>query len=90
METKHTPGPWVIPAHDLNAIRTSADAPLAYAFKAKRSKDEGRANARLIAAAPDMLATLKQLQEEWRGNGWILNQEKMRIAVDAAITKAAG
>lgn len=60
----HTPGPWVI---DKDRIATVEPKPLtmqtpnlwAVAF-ASRQREEWEANARLIAAAPELLAALRQ------------------------------
>ena len=62
MNTQHTPGPWTVmprmthPWYDIKAaewqvaeVETDPDAP-----------DESEANARLIAAAPDLLAALRE------------------------------
>ena len=59
METKHTPGPWIIgnptEIHDVDGTRivmccqTSDDV----------TDDASEANARLIAAAPELLEALK-------------------------------
>ena len=66
-QTKHTPGPWDIhesegrieihPADDIDGLRVIADL----VFGDTLSADECRANARLIAAAPDLLEALKQI-----------------------------
>ena len=53
MTTQHTPGPWTVEGHTVNARG------VAYGFaNSTASAHELRANARLIAAAPDMLAAL--------------------------------
>lgn len=57
--TKHTPGPW--------ECRPSMEYPWDYEISAPASEDRGEdpgeaeANARLIAAAPDLLAALVNL-----------------------------
>jgi hypothetical protein len=60
METKHTPGPWKI-GNDETSVSSSDD------FVCDcRSNFDGNldfANARLIAAAPDLLAVLQELEE---------------------------
>ena len=68
-DAKHTPGPWVVEDeryHGPNwAIIGSADTAGWHAFVRvavqldNKPSDEGEANARLIAAAPDLLAALQ-------------------------------
>jgi hypothetical protein len=62
METKHTPGPWSLKRENGRfAIIPDCRSPIALAYTAfnglPQEKDE--ANARLIAAAPDLLAALE-------------------------------
>ena len=61
---KHTPGPWrevgnfVVTSNGTGAIcRMSVSGPIGYA--AEPASWENEANARLIAAAPDLLAALE-------------------------------
>ena len=61
METKHTPGPWHVPK-DIPGPDKWMVADCCGIIR--RSTDEEKANAHLIAAAPDMLAALKQIMEE--------------------------
>lgn len=58
--TTHTPGPWNYAADSLREGRFSIYAwgPLAYCGDAAEPGD-GEANARLIAAAPELLAALR-------------------------------
>lgn len=89
VETKHTPGEWHIRTNDPQIfINSSGDVPLAEIAGAsvrdiKACRDNAFANARLIAAAPDLLEALKA----------ILSKEYMmhsseRIRAEAAIRKA--
>lgn len=92
MSTKHTPGPWV-------AVRWSDDDVDAYGWSFSAggyllplsdletdNPDECDANARLIAATPDLLNAVR----------FLLNNPDNRIsrtdrdAANAAITKATG
>lgn len=60
MNTKHTPGPWIIAT--LKG-RTDPYAPVTFSIAHTGfAKAETEANARLIAAAPDLLALLNELQ----------------------------
>jgi hypothetical protein len=58
MSKQHTPGPWTVEGHTVNARG------VAYGFaNSTASAHELRANARLIAAAPDLLHALKWAAE---------------------------
>jgi hypothetical protein len=57
METKHTPGPW---AKYGSVIRSLSGSERKVA-EVRVLDDEGQANAKLIAAAPDLLAALQKL-----------------------------
>lgn len=64
--TKHTPGPWVFDG--LNSITTKDGflLPLVGVTTPMHGgplKDEARANAKLIAAAPDLLDALKKVTQ---------------------------
>jgi hypothetical protein len=92
---KHTPGPWEAENESVSAgFDMVADV-----FGA--TTEQRDANARLIAAAPDLLAALKALvgndsvryldDEGPRGEGWQSNELAAAIAAaDAAIAKAEG
>ena len=56
IETKHTPGPWKWLGEGILANDAADEIPLAFLF------DEP--DALLIAAAPDLLAALKRLNDE--------------------------
>jgi hypothetical protein len=71
MSTKHTPGPWTMHPRFDDGAEVCAIAPVAWCGVATtvgssgdQSIDaaEARANARLIAAAPDLLAVLRIAQ----------------------------
>lgn len=96
--TNHTPGPWYcIPtsyhAHDYRLIKPDK-TPLPYQAEAN-DHSEARANARLIAAAPDLLAALSELSCIVQG---LLDGDDCRHSIDsftlqparAAIAKAKG
>ena len=61
---KHTAGPWLIGEnrydYDL-IIRSANNDPVCSVIYAGYSKTEARANARLIAAAPDLVEALKEM-----------------------------
>ena len=66
----HTPGPWTsgrpIPADDTvsRIVRAGADH-IAVVMDLEGAAQEATDNARLIAAAPDMLAALLEVVAEW-------------------------
>ena len=55
--SKHTPGPWTQGKTTPQNV-SAGSALICRTFARSRAGDEDRANARLIAAAPDLLATL--------------------------------
>ncbi len=62
----HTPGPWTILPNRVCVIGPCAEdeggsALVAMCAAARRDNDECAANARLIAAAPELLAALEEL-----------------------------
>ena len=63
--SKHTPGPWVIQetnfAQQKNVYAQADKPPIATVYG---STGENEANARLIAAAPEMLEALRNLLDE--------------------------
>lgn len=75
----HTPGPWTVVAIDW------ADTGNAR-FEIKGIRRTGMADARLIAAAPELLAALHDCREALRRAG---ADGELRV-VDAAIAKAEG
>lgn len=60
-EHKHTPGPWEVDGEDI--LANSGDTTVAMTFWTNQRcpDDECRANARLIAAAPELLAACEEL-----------------------------
>lgn len=103
--TKHTPGPWAATRWQLFEplcgvqIAVSANDRRAIALtglEGDKDEAESRANARLIAAAPELLAALKQIRADWAAIGDErqapdeINVNEHWDAVDAAIAKAEG
>lgn len=68
MNTKHTPGPWEFKSYaDFDIDITSEDSVIATTgHDPSYSYEEEKANARLIAAAPDLLELLKSLEQHLR------------------------
>ena len=95
MSTKHTPGPWTMhPRFDdgaeVRSLASVAWCSVASTHGASGSQvidvDEARANARLIAAAPDLLAALHHISLASQ-NSMSSKEECGRIAREA-IAKA--
>ena len=84
----HTPGPWVWvePLHVLNSAHGKILDHAAYEgmWFARYSRAEDEANARLIAAAPDLLNALTVLADAAEARGMPCD------AARAAIAKATG
>ena len=98
-KTKHTPGPWVTHCGFVATADHKAICKMAYEggvqFAAPTATLEDAANARLIAAAPDLLETLREvcaqhdaiLAELGKPFGWgLIVTDRAR----AAIAKAEG
>lgn len=94
MSSKHTPGPWLVAnTHDAYAVRgDDGMRPIAYiepseiTFAGKEvTTPEDKANARLIAAAPELLAALEDLLAPYN----MAEEYQAKIAhARAAIAKA--
>ena len=93
--SKYTPGPWVA---DRVRVGYSVMDAKCLGYVVQPSDDEGRygtimteANARLIAAAPELLEALMELVDEAEMGGSSRAQwDAMRDRARAAITKATG
>lgn len=99
-ETTHTPGPWTVIRSKMAtdgafdyAIGTDGSPVIAEAFgrDAKGGWPNAEANARLIAAAPEMLAALQEAEGElYQVPPADAEQERVLAVVRAAIAKATG
>lgn len=79
--SEHTPGPWKI---GRNIIGVRDETGFKRHIAAVLWDDEqGKADARLIAAAPDLLEALRALL--WKPDGWV-EQENARAAIAKATT----
>jgi hypothetical protein len=98
--TTHTPGPWVLERFQPRTTVTSGDRILPLLVAEIQTGDgEGKANARLIAAAPDLLEALVEVykwgqrsEHERQQSGPVL-KDYLRQATEAAreaIIKATG
>jgi hypothetical protein len=100
MSTQHTPGPWkahfeeayFVTGPDLGRVAMMMNLKGAHGMGGRRSGDESAANARLIAAAPDLLDALQHIQRciPLGGFAQIHYQSDTWAQIDAAIEKATG
>ena len=87
MSAQHTPGPWHVDPENPTWVDDENECCMA---TTGYGDDEGdRANARLIAAAPDMLAALRQVVDETAG-GMVPPSTDAIDTARAAIAKAEG
>jgi hypothetical protein len=102
MIEQHTPGPWEV-VHAEHGIVVRTESPTKTKYGASRyaaiggfdrnepdKLAEAQANARLIAAAPDLLEALKELAVCDFGANWNDAAEWAAIKARAAIAKATG
>ena len=96
METKHTPGPWHINEHTsgpaFDATRVYIDSGLIQVAIAERRADslEQWANARLIAAAPELLEALKLFTSVMHSKVTGETEDDALFQGERAIAKALG
>lgn len=99
--TKHTPGPWAVykgqsrlnqrVKHLAKVCIVDKDDPVAVTYG--HTLSEAKGNARLIAAAPELLAALKDLRGKVQAHPTHSNDKAMRDRLarcDAAIARAEG
>jgi hypothetical protein len=91
MTTKHTPGPWGyhVTVDGDAIVAGGGKIRVAEALVRDVSHEDERANARLIAAAPDLLAALEALARSFSAVAYAAWTPEMHAAV-AAIAKAKG
>ena len=96
MTTKHTPGPWGADDNgDIYAKRNGVNEQIAFALydlaypEHAEWGDEAKANARLIAAAPDMLDALMHLAAEVRSLGLLDVKKRFSLVVYHAAAEKA-
>ena len=98
--SKHTPGPWMahfeeayfVTGPDLGRVAMMTNLKGAHGLGGRRSGNESAANARLIAAAPDLLDALEELSllmDDVR-NGEYTPDHLTTQPARAAIAKAKG
>lgn len=98
-ESKHTPGPWKAYGFMITGgdFRQVADCNMPVGTPGREEDatvDEDQANARLIAAAPDLLAACEMLisdpSEEWSQTEFDRRIGAARDLARAAVAKAKG
>jgi len=97
-EVRHTPGPWVIDANDRYHVESPDGSALPWSIatisgSAGPGTNRSEANARLIAAAPDLLAALEKLlsyNEAIMADRINYRPEDHASVARAAIAKATG
>lgn len=98
MPAKHTPGPWKLVLNKFGceaavtvANKNSPDQPFIVAMCDDGEHLNNEANARLIAAAPEMLKAIKQLYSIYMDfNRTSFDLNEIRSILDKAIAKAEG
>ena len=99
MKTKHTPGPWIVKqvpqdryVTDLHVARQDNEGSYVAIIDKVFNSQSATANARLIAAAPEMLEALEKIKETLDiikgGEFFAMNYEL--LLVNRAIAKAKG
>lgn len=95
MTAQHTPAPWSDGLHHQGHLAIQSDSGRLVAFCGAISRNDGQlenfANARLIAAAPDLLTALRDLLEDATKLG--IDESDLSgsaVAARAAIAKATG
>lgn len=89
MSARHTPGPWQAIGTCVGNAKGERRFVVGITRTAYASQDEMRANARLIAAAPELLEALEAVDRMFSEPGkW--NKISVRDCVRAAIAKATG
>ena len=97
MSGQHTPGPWRIerqnPSPTTGVWMIAGEKPGYLAEVRDCGSGDVEANARLIAAAPDLLDALEELANGYKGNRWdvglVPRIKKARAAI-AKVTTPAG
>lgn len=85
MKTQHTPGPWRIHGVTKTTILNEEGKEIYDGANYQNNFEEAKANAKLIAAAPELLEALKNLVE-YLGEDW--QHDQFLINAQEAINKA--
>lgn len=94
MEFKHTPAPWHVGSpsfkyKDTQIVRSANESAIAHISHLRETGVAG-ANANLIAAAPELLEALIEMQRNVRKQGWNDSYESSMEKTRLAIAKALG
>ncbi len=92
MSEQHTPGPWSAMPYERSVAIFSDDAYIAAVYDGPQiDRDQRLANARLMAAAPELLAALQAVWEAYE-EGYETEELTPAVAdkVHAAIARATG
>lgn len=95
MNTKHTPGPWEAVEIGVIAQKITSHGNFYICSLIDPENEEDKANARLIAAAPELLEALKQIANHFDMDGygpdaWKKLALEMAETARAAIARAEG
>lgn len=63
MDSKHTPGPWRLDDNRIEAEDRYSILPVAMVYRSQGDEAEDEANGALLAAAPELLAALREVLE---------------------------
>ena len=90
--SKHTPGPWVLESPESGGRVLAQDerATIIHTPTGSPFNELVIADARLIAAAPDLLDALEELANGYKGNRWDVGLVPRIKKARAAIAKATG
>lgn len=87
MKPKHTPGPWRIES-DGSSMAMGGQVCIVSPAPDNASRDEEQANARLIAAAPQMFAALCHIYDNMADRGELKNDDGKEWGEVKAVRKA--
>ena len=88
-ETTYTPGPWTVES-DRTTVSFGGQAVITSPAPDGASREESMANARLIAAAPDLLSSLESVKVWYLGQSRAAMPVALCDSMDAAIARATG
>lgn len=87
---QHTPRPWTVRDIGTQWAVSKIGARIPHAYVMRDGPDRGEANARLIAAAPELLAALEEARNfvDRHSEEWYLSGQELLAEIDAALAKA--
>ena len=88
--SKHTPGPWIIEAQGIYANGGNKRVATAMSHEHEIDWPTTKANARLIAAAPELLETLQAALEALRSSAGFDEISNAKEQARTVIAKATG